>query len=310
MFKGVRFCLLVLLVAAALGWLWLFYFQREPVRRILFLGHPYNWRTENTLDPRLEQLPLASYDGIWLGGDVCARTSKSPATLAYLDSIFNLAAPGTHWAIGNHDLMEGDLDRITQRTQRPDYYLHWTEGLAIVVLNTNLFWLHKWPGPQENCERKQKQMAFLHQVLDTISSATRHLVILHHHGLLNEMKVNARGDTLRLDNISAMRVQTTCDPKSSFTAEVYPKLVAIQRAGTQVILLAGDVGMNSKGYHFTTPEGIHLLGSGINNSLDTNYLPDYVTNLNPDTVLFFYHYPQSGRLEWDFVPLDSLVNDK
>jgi hypothetical protein len=278
----------------------------EP-RTILFLGHPYNWRTENTVDPRLEKLPLAAYDGFWLGGDVCARSSKDPATLQYLDSLFDLTAPTTHWAIGNHDLMEGTLSRITHATQRPEYYLHWQDGLALMVLNTNLFWQYEWPGPQEHCSRKAAQVAFIHEVMDTLTSATRQLVVLHHHGLLNELKVNAAGDTLRLDNISPMRVQITCDSQSSFSASFYPKLVQLRQQGTEVILVAGDVGMNSKGYHITTPEGIHLLGSGINNSLDTNYVPDYVTNLNPDTILFFYHYPQQQTLNWDFVPLDSLV---
>ena len=65
-------------------------------RTILFLGHPYNWRTENTIDPRLEHLPLSAYDGIWLGGDVCARSSKAAATLRYLDSLFQLASSSTH----------------------------------------------------------------------------------------------------------------------------------------------------------------------------------------------------------------------
>ena len=204
--------------------------------------------------------------------------------------------------------MEGDLKRILDATQRPEYYLYWTDGLALMVLNTNLFWQHEWPGPTAHCDRKAAQMSFIHMVLDTLSTATRQLVILHHHGLLNEYKVNAIGDTLRPDNISPMRVQTTCDSASSFSTEVYPQLAAVAQSGTQVILVAGDVGMNSKGYQFTTPEGVHLLGSGINNSLDTNYIPDYVTNLNPDTVLFFYHYPAQQRLSWDFVPLDSLVS--
>ncbi|PSR12301.1 MAG: hypothetical protein C7N36_12420, partial [Bacteroidetes bacterium] len=61
-----------------------------PCQEFIFLGHPYDWYTENSLDPRLELLDFSRYAGVWLGGDVCGRTSKSEATLQYLDHIFGL----------------------------------------------------------------------------------------------------------------------------------------------------------------------------------------------------------------------------
>lgn len=272
----------------------------------LFLGHPYDWRAENRIDPRLELLDYSQFKGVWLGGDVCARSSKSPATLSYLDSIFRLADSNTHWTWGNHDIMEGDERLISQATQRPDYYTHYDQGLLLIILNTNLFWHHPWSPPQEDCERKAQHYAWFHSVLDTIETAS-HVVVLHHHGLLNELKTSSTGDTLSLGNMDAIPVRPLCAGKRSFTTAVYPKLRTLRAKGKSVLMISGDVGMRSKGYHFSTPEGIQLLGSGINNSLDMNYPPAYVTNFEPDSVLTIQFTPQKQELDWSFVRLSDLV---
>ena len=52
--------------------------------------------------------------------DLCARTSEKPSTLDYLDSIFDLSSDKTHWALGNHDLVEGNINYITAKTKRKD----------------------------------------------------------------------------------------------------------------------------------------------------------------------------------------------
>lgn len=278
-------------------------------QNFIFLGHPYDWRSENRIDPRLELLDYSKYAGVWLGGDVCARTSKAPATLTYLDSIFNLKATTTDWAWGNHDLMEGNAELLLVATGKPSYYTRWQNGLQIIVLNTNLFWHHPWPPAQEDCAAKTAQLDWLKSVLDTVQEAS-HLVVLHHHGLFNEFKTNERGDTLRPDNLTGMPVRPDCRVDGDFTLEIYPYLQRIQAAGTQVITIAGDVGMRSKGYDFTTPDGIHLLGSGINNSLDMNFPPEYVTNFNPDTVLIVHHDPEGAEVTWDFRRVRDVVGEE
>jgi hypothetical protein len=65
--------------------------------------------------------------------------------------------------------------------------------------------------------------------------------------------------------------------------------------------------MNAKTFAHRSAEGIWLLGSGINNSLDKDYVPDYVTNLQPDSVLVFTHHPQTRAFNWSFVRLRDLV---
>ncbi|PTM14360.1 MAG: hypothetical protein DA408_03545 [Bacteroidetes bacterium] len=280
-----------------------------PCQEFIFLGHPYDWYTENSLDPRLELLDFSRYAGVWLGGDVCGRTSKSEATLQYLDHIFGLTQQTTHWAWGNHDLLEGDEALLRQATGRGDYYTTRQDGLQIIVLNTNLFWHNAWTPPATDCARKAAQIQWLTTVLDTIKSASQ-LVILHHHGLLNEDKRNFQGDTLRPDNVTGMPVRPDCRATGDFSAEIRPSLVQLQQRGIQVTLVGGDVGMNSKGYQFTTPEGIHLLGSGINNSLDMADPAPYITNFHPDSVLVFRYCPTAGSLDWHFLRLRDVVEEQ
>ena len=43
-----------------------------------------------------------------------SRQLKIRATLIYLDNIFNLSSPQTHWSLGNHDIRNGNLDWIEE----------------------------------------------------------------------------------------------------------------------------------------------------------------------------------------------------
>ena len=273
----------------------------------LFLGHPYDWRRSDRLDPRLELIDFQKYDGIWLGGDVCSQTTAREATLAYLDSLIGLKNPATFWAVGNHDLMYGHTDRISTTTGRPFFYTHWLEGMCVLVLNTQLMWHNPWKQPVEACEEREAQLSLIHRLCDSLQAAS-HLVVLHHHALFNELKINDQGDTMRFFNVNAMPVRTGCPPQEvNVTETVYPWLVAVQNRGIQVVCIGGDFGMNAKTFAHRSAEGIWLLGSGINNSLDKDYVPDYVTNLQPDSVLILNHHPQTRTLDWSFVRLRDLV---
>lgn len=98
----------------------------------------------------------------------------------------------------------------------------------------------------------------------------------------------------------------SCQPPGSFEQLVYPLLRQVQKRGVQVLLIAGDLGQRQKTFEFRTAEGIYFLGTGINNSLDPAFAPDYVTNFDPDRVLLFEHFPEERRLEWEFVLLEKL----
>lgn len=284
--------------------------QRGEAHRYLFLGHPYNWANGHSVDARLAQMDYTPYRQVWLGGDVCAQLTQDPATLEHLDSLYDLGSPDTHWAWGNHDVMYGQEDWITAKTGRPSFYTAWQEGICLVVLNTNLFWYYPDAPPQKRCAEKQAQLDMLAAVADTVRTAS-HLVILHHHSLLNELQKAPDGSPLEAFNINPPLVYPSCDSQLLLSPWLYPRLAQVQRRGVQVLLIGGDLGMRSKAFQYTTPEGIHLLGSGINNSMDAaigdHPPPPYVTEFGPDQVLVLEHRPAARSLQWAFVPLDSLA---
>lgn len=272
--------------------------------RYLFLGHPYDWNYPDRVDSRLERLDYSSYTQIWLGGDVCSHAAGHPEVLPYLDSIFNLDR--VHWALGNHDYDYGDPDAILDYLRRPSFYTRWQDGYCLMVLNTNYFWPYPSKPPQQGCDQKAAQWEMIRTVADTIREAS-HLIILHHLGLFNDLKVTETGDTLRAFNVNAAPIYGTCDPESEVTAKMYPWLVEVQKRGVQVVLIGGDVGMQAKASEFRTPEGIWMLGSGINNSVNREYAPEYVKDFGPDQVLVLEYEPRDGELSWEFVALDGLV---
>jgi len=278
----------------------------NPSQRILFLGHPYDWRTGDRVDPRIEALDLSVYDQIWLGGDVCGQTTKLPATLDYLDTLFDLRSSRTHWAWGNHDVLFGNTDHIKAHTGKPDYYVSWQDGYCLLVLNTNLFWYYASPPQQQDCEAKAAQIALIKAVTDSIQQAS-HLVILHHHALFNEYKTDAPGNPADAFNGTTIPIWATCDSTSDLTKTVYPWLSAVQQRGVKVVLIGGDFGMRAKTFAQQTPEGIWMLGSGINNSLESRFVPDYVTSFAPDQVLILSYNRKKKILNWVFEPLNNLL---
>ena len=110
-----------------------FFACRRPSseKTYLFLGHPYEWvASGDRVDPRVCRLPLEDYDQIWLGGDVCAKTTVRPEVLQYLDSLFHFEKGNVHWALGNHDVEQGHEEWLAQTTGRPEYYTEWVDGIV------------------------------------------------------------------------------------------------------------------------------------------------------------------------------------
>ena len=279
----------------------------EIERKFIFLGHTYEWGDSTRIDKRLEQLDFSNYDQIWLGGDISSHTTLKKSTVTYIDSIFDLDSEQTHWALGNHDVMHGNIQYITDRTKRNTFYSSYFERICLLVLNTNLF--HIYPGmpPQEDCAEKEAQLNLIQSVCDSISEAN-HLIILHHLALLNELRKDADGQANQAFNMNAQYIRASCDSTSDFTATVYPWLTKVQDRGIQVTLIGGDLGMQAKQYEFTTKEGIKILGSGINNSVNPKYAPEYVKNFDPDRILIVRYFPESGKLDWDFQLLNDLLD--
>lgn len=269
----------------------------------LFLGHIYHWQTAgNKVDKRLETFNMAGFDQVWLGGDICSETTKQPETVSYIDNLFDVGKPGNFWTLGNHDIRNGKLGRITSRTGRNTYYTEYLNGITVVVLNTNFDEIHK-DDSTAMCAASMEQYRFLDSVLDTVK-ASSHLILLMHH-VIWEKKVDPYHWTYT--NYYKKDWRFFCDSNATFDNVVYPRLVRIQERGVKVICVAGDSGtrdwgINKKYGHKRTREGVNFLASGINNS---KY--NFADSAIKDKVLIFNHIPENEDLTWGFHDLDSLI---
>jgi hypothetical protein len=275
-------------------------------RTYIFLGHPYDWQDWYGIDPRLEQLDYSLYDQVWLGGDVCSRTTFKPSTLDYLDSIFDLSSDKLQWTLGNHDIKYGNIHFITDKTGRPTYYTQTFDGICLLVLNTNLFRFFPAKQLTDDCEERLSQLQLIESVTDTVSECS-HLVILHHHAIMSDLRRDSIGQIPDVFNINYPDVQASCDSAFYLTNFLYPKLQKVKKRGVEVVLVGGDLGMRSKTCEFWTPDSIVFLGSGINNSLEFETAPDYVTSFNKDSILIFRRDVEKQTLDWEFVELNGLV---
>lgn len=277
----------------------------EQKSAYIFLGHTY--KKSNRIDPRLETIDYRAYKGIWLGGDLCSETTRERATLDYLDAIFDLDSEDTHWAVGNHDVRNGNLDWITSATGRELFHANTKDGITIATFDTNV---GHTPGRDATCEYREKQANFLLNLVDTLQ-ASSHLILLTHWVVWGEVEPNIPCDILANNCISGF--QFLCgDGASRFPPFLYDKLVALEERGIEVMVVSGDGGVYTKQFHHATKEGVDFFISGLFSTLDRDNPPTYAVgppvNLNPDSVLIFNHSIEEQRLDWQFVNLDELVN--
>jgi hypothetical protein len=267
--------------------------QDSDTLQYLFLGHTYKWGSGGTeVDQRLQDADLSRFDRIWLGGDVCSESTLEYQTLLHIDNLFDIGAPGNHWALGNHDTRTGNIQWITELTGRPRFYAYYQQGITTLVLDGTMSPL--------DCEGLDAQYRMIQSVCDTISSG--HLIFLVHHGIYKSvpgvLDPNVYGHS-GLKNWLANCYEDDADYLNS----IYPMLVNLEENGIEVYHVMGDVGAGFKKYHGTSDEGIDFLGSGINNSYNIFYnIP--ITEF--DEVLIFYHIPETNQLWWEFVLLNDL----
>jgi hypothetical protein len=273
----------------------------------LFLGHIYRYHDYKTVDTRIEKLDRSQFDGFWLGGDICMDATREESILDYLDDLFDLSNENTHWAVGNHDVRNGNVQWITNRTKRPTFYTKTKNDITYFVMDTNLGFMKKF---KDKCEEKHTQTELLRQVLDTIQHSS-HLIILTHHVIWGGIP-GIKG-CYEIANACAPFYSFRCDTTLKFYPKIYKELTKVQKRGVQVIVVSGDGGQQSKGYHFISNDSMHFLMSGINNSLDLKRAPAFYQdkdfNFNPDSVLIFHHYPKKRELTWEFRNLNEMVEN-
>lgn len=228
----------------------------------------------------VEKIDYTKYNMLWLGGDLTGLTSENDSIMVHVDSVFDVKNNNTLWALGNHDYT--DLNRVQNFTERPSYYSYHKNGITIIVLDTQDS-LSSIIGDQK---------AFFDQVVDTIQNSS-HLIILHH------KLIWMYGDSYLEPQISSISNADFgscfyCVNPNNFYTEIYPKLLEVKQKGIKVICIAGDIGMKTNEFEYTTPEGIILLASGL----------DY--NSNSNKVLLFHHNLTKKQLTWEFKLINEL----
>jgi len=277
-------------------------YSKDEVKEYLFLGHAYEWHAKqgNRIDQRLEAMDKSEFEQIWLGGDVCANTTKEVATLVYLDSLFDLDSPKLQWTLGNHDLKFGNVASITNRTKRDEFYTTTFDNLTLISLNTNLFQADYVENISDSlCARMQAQMDLVKAVTDTIAQSS-HLIVLHHQNLLTNEMTNNEQNMQQVFNVYTPAYQLVCDSTHTFEQTILPMLEQVQKRGVNVICIGGDVGMRAKEFEYQMDGGIWFLGSGINNSMNFDWAPAYVTNFEADKVLILKNNLHKRRISWEF----------
>jgi len=255
----------------------------------VFLGHTY--KTADKIDHRVENLNYSLFDQVWLGGDICAETTKKKSTVNYINKLFKLGKKSTQWALGNHDIRNGSVDWITDLTKRKSYYCEYVNGVTIMVLNTT-FYLKGY----DTLETK-RQFEFIEQVCDTID-ASSHLIVLSHNAPwlpfeeTNHYRPNTDGSWMFFN----------FDPTLDYCNGVYPKLQKVARRGIKVIHIAGDFGQRAATYSYKTEDGIQFLGSGI--SSNTSYHEKFPTHGQPDSILVLRHDIVRQSIDWKFIELE------
>ncbi len=271
-------------------------------RCYLFLGHTYSWQHTDKVDPRVERLNLDSFSEIWLGGDITAHTTEHFSTIQYLEDLFDLDSPNTHWALGNHDTRYGNVEWITQATGRNTYYAHYQNGITRLVLDYQQGHSQLY---QDTCERMEAQLEYIQSVTDTISHSS-HLIVMMH--MVVWGNVESGMNTAASANAESSWIPWDCTG-SKFKHAIYPHLLEVQKRGIDVMVISGDGGQKAKQYAYTTEEGMQFFISGINNSLKKEDAPQFhgIFSWNPDSVLVFYHDEGLRELNWEFRQLNEMI---
>lgn len=258
----------------------------------LFLGHTYEG--ENTIDPRLMPfIDTSVYDQFWLGGDMCSETTKDQATLDYLDNLFDLGSPNTHWTLGNHDIRNGNINWITDKTQRPTFYTTSFNGICLLVLNTSF--MHSGTDTASI----NAQYDLIKNVCDTIQDAS-HLILLTH-GLPWGGVGGAVDSCTYAANANFSFLKFRFNPTQWFHDGIYPLLQQVKNKDIEVINIGGDMGQNETEFEAVSADGIHFIGSGI--TAETGWNQQFPTAGEVDKILILEHEPATKTITWKFVPI-------
>jgi len=294
---------IIYIIVSVMGFLWAnsLMGQKDQVPNdtlfYIFMGHTYQYHDNpgNKVDFRAEGLDYTRFDGVWLGGDVCSEASLHHSTLQYIDSIFDLSQPTTHWALGNHDARNLNWEWIMALTGRETFYAQYNNGITVIVMNSNLV--------PADCESLDKQYRIIESVCDTIEHSS-HLVVLVHHGMWNNVPGLPPPSTYAQSSLKYWNANCYFRENNSFVGAVYPLFVEVKNRGIDVICVLGDMGSNGKKFEMQSDDSIQFLGCGLYNTIYQDSLE--FANAPKDQVLIFEHIPSENTLNFNFHSIDSI----
>lgn len=269
----------------------------QTTKQYLFTGHTYDRSSLGfKVDKRLIDLDKSGLDRIWLGGDICSEAMLNYSTIVFIDSLFNIGAPGNHYALGNHDTRNGNIDWYRELTGRETYYTYVEDGLTTILMNTCIV--------PSDCEHLDKQFRMIENVCDTIQNSS-HLILIMHHALCSNTPGIPTPSAWSHSNFLYWNANCFYRENNSFSGAIYPMLLEVLSRGIEVICLIGDIGGNGKLINKQSTDGIYFLGCGLDNSRYTD--PDELALQPKDLLLIFEHDIEKRELSWSFQDLDSLL---
>lgn len=290
--KGIH-CLLLCCIAV---------FAKAQTDQYAFFGHCYQWHSNGgQIDYRVVALDKSPYERIWIGGDLCSEALLRRSHLYHIDSVMQIGRPQTQYALGNHDVRNGNLEWYREFTGREPYNVYSENGAVSVCINTQL--------NVSDCYHLNAQFQLISDVCDTISESS-HLFLFGHSNLWYD--VPGLPGPYKYAHTNFRYWMTNCDSANArFINTIYPKLQEVRERGIQVYCILGDSGdpgpnlKGTKGFHQLNPDSIHFFASGINNSKYTD--PAQLDTMPKDKILIFEHNIPSQSMKWSFQDLDSLI---
>jgi hypothetical protein len=273
--------------------------KTDDTLKYIFLGHTYRYNNPgpwHRLDLRVENLDYTPFQRIWLGGDISSEATLERGTMEYLDSVFDLSSPRVQYALGNHDIRNGNIQYYRELTGRNSYNVYSEHGVVSVCMNSQL-------NPTQ-CEDLNKQFQMIKNVCDTIQNSS-HLFIMMHSCLFADVPNLPPAGTYAHTNYRNWNANCSSSTET-FASAIYPMLEAVKEKGIIVYVMMGDTGTSSKQFHQASADSINFFASGIGNS---KYTDPAILALQPlDRVLVFEHVLATQEMSWSFQDLDSLFN--
>ena len=252
----------------------------------LFLGHINN--LSHSIQDKVAQIDFNRYNRIWLGGDILIEGGIEKQYWLNLDTLMGISASHVQYALGNHDIRNGNIQWYEEITRRKSYNYYVKDKVLSVCLNTML-------NPSM-CEELNNQFDLIKNICDTVSDS-KHLFFFFHSGIWGQPDTSFPGITSYAhDNLEYWNVN--CDnSQSTFLNAFYPLLNQVVSQGIEVYCILGDTGTNSKKFYKQSDTGVHFFASGI-----------YNADSEKNNVLIFEHNNTTQQINWDFHDLDSLLS--